>query len=92
MESRFLARTEAALILLMVLGFILIAQQWSFDLYQGGLLTVIGATILNIAVSNVPRAARGWRIFRFVVMFLAITAAVFGVGILLVPYLAALGQ
>lgn len=92
MESRFLARTEAGLILLMVLGFILIAQQWSFDLYQAGLLTVIGATILNIAVSNVPRAARGWRILRFVVMFLAITAAVFGVGILLVPYLATLGQ
>jgi hypothetical protein len=92
MESRLLARTEAALILLMVLGFIFIAQQWSFDLYQVGLLTVIGATLLNIAVSNVPRAARGWRILRFVVIFLAITAAVFGVGILLVPYLATLGQ
>ncbi len=92
MESRLLARAETTLILLMLLGFVLITQQWSFGLYQIGLLTVIGATILNIAVTNVPRASRGWAIVRALVVILAVTAAVFGLGILLVPYLAMLGQ
>ena len=92
MESRFLARAETILIVLMLLGFVLITQQWSFDLYQIGLLTVIGATILNIAVTNVPRASRGWGILRALVMILVATAAVFGLGILLVPYLATLGR
>ncbi len=76
----------------MVLGFLLITQQWSFGLYRIGLLTVIGATILNIAVSNVPRAARGWRALRAIIIILAVTGGVFGLGILLVPYLAELGQ
>ena len=92
MEGRLLPRIELGLIVLMIAGFVLIAQQWSFVLYQLGLLTVIGATILNIAVGNVPRSARGWRAFRAVVIILAVTAAVFVIGILLVPYLAQLGQ
>ena len=92
MEGGLLARAELALIVLMVLGCVLIAQQWSFTLYQVGLLTVIGATILNIAVGNVPRAARGWRAFGGVVIILAVTAGLFIIGILLVPYLARLGQ
>jgi hypothetical protein len=92
MEGRLLPRIELLLIVLMMVGCVLIAQQWSFPLYQLGLLTVVGATILNIAVGNVPRAARGWRAFRAVVIILAVTAAVFVIGILLVPYLAALGQ
>jgi hypothetical protein len=91
-EGRLLPRIELMLILLMMAGFVLIAQQWSFALYQLGLLTVISATILNIAVGNVPRTARGWRALRAVVIILAGTAAVFVIGILLVPYLAELGQ
>ena len=87
-----LARVETALILLMLGGLVLIAQQSSFALYQVGLLVVIGATVLNIAVSNVPRASRGWRLLRNVAIGLVITAAVFGVGIVLVPFLATLGQ
>jgi len=92
MENRLLPRIETGLILMMVLGFVLITQQWSFSLYQLGLLTVIGATILNIAVSNVPKSAQGWRVARAMILILATTAAVFGLGIVLVPYLARLGQ
>ena len=87
-----LARTEAALIVLMLGGLALIAQQASFALYQAGLLVVIGATVLNVAVSNVPRSSSGWRLLRNVAIGLVITAAVFGVGIALVPFLAILGQ
>jgi hypothetical protein len=92
MESRLLGHVETALILLMVVGFVLIAQTFSFDFYRIGLVTVIGATILNIAVGNVPHSARNWRAVRFLVMNLAITAFVFWLGIQLVPYLSRLGQ
>ncbi len=92
MHGRVLLQAELALIILMVLGCVLIGQQWSFTLYQVGLLAVIGATILSIAVGNVPRAARGWRAAGAIVIILAVTAALFIIGILLVPCLARLGQ
>ena len=92
MESRILARAETTLIVLMIVGFVLITQQWSFSLYQLGLLVVICATILNIAVSNVPKSARGWGILRGLLIILAVVAGVFALGIWLVPYLAQLGQ
>lgn len=92
MESGILPRIELLLIVLMMAGFALIAQQWSFSLYRLGLLTVIFAAILNIAVGNVPRAARGWRAFGAVSIILGVTAAVVVIGILLVPYLSRLGR
>ncbi len=92
MENRFLARAESALILLMVAGFVLIIQRVSFLGYQFGLLTVMAATLLNIAVSNTPKAATGWRAARAILLILLIAAALFGIGILLVPFLASLGQ
>ena len=59
MERRhaIVGRAELALILVMALGFLLIVQQWSFAAYQVGLLTVMAATVLNIAVGNLPRTA-----------------------------------
>ena len=85
-------RAELALILIMVAGFLLLVQQWSFGLYQVGLITVMAATILNIAVGNLPRNAGLWQALRITVLLLAIVAVVFALGILLVPYLAQLGQ
>jgi hypothetical protein len=84
-------RAELALILIMVAGFLLIVQQWSFGLFQIGLLTVMAATILNIAVGNLPRSAGLGRALRLTLMILLIVAGVFAAGILLVPYLARLG-
>ena len=92
MEGRLLARLETGLIALMLAGFVLITQQWSFVLYQAGLVTVVIATILNIAVSNVPHAANGWRAVGFIAVILAVVAGIFWIGILLVPALANLGQ
>ena len=92
MESGLLPRIELLLIVLMMAGFALIAQQWSFSLYQLGILTVIFAAILNIAVGNVPRATRGWRALGAVIIILGVTAAVVVIGILLVPYLSMLGR
>jgi hypothetical protein len=84
-------RAELALIVIMILGFLLIVQQWSFGLFQIGLLTVMTATILNIAVGNLPRAAGLWQATRLTFVILLIVAAVFAAGIVLVPYLARLG-
>lgn len=86
------ARAELVLILVMGVGFLLIVQQWSFAAYQIGLLTVMGATVLNIAVGNLPRAAGAVRALGLTLFILAIVAAVFAAGILLVPYLAQLGS
>jgi hypothetical protein len=85
-------RLEIALITVMGVGFLLIAQTWSFRVYQVGLLAIMAATILNIAVGNLPRQARPGRALLLTLLILAIVATVFGVGILLVPALARLGQ
>jgi hypothetical protein len=85
-------RVEAALLLLMGVGFLLVLQWWSFALYRVGLLVVIGATLLNIAVGNLPRDAKPLRALLLTVAILLLVAAIFAVGIALVPVLASLGQ
>ncbi len=90
--SRLVARAELALICVMALGFVLIAQQAAFGLYQAGLLTVIGSTLLHIAVGNLPTDAGPMRALVLTAAILGVVAAVFGAGILLVPVLAQLGR
>lgn len=90
--SRLIARTELALICIMAVGFVLIAQQASFGLYQIGLLTVMASTLLHIAVGNLPSGAGLGRTLVWTAGILCIVAAVFGAGILLVPLLAQLGR
>jgi hypothetical protein len=85
-------RLELALILVMAAGFLLITQTWSFGAYQFGLLTVMAATVLNIAVGNLPRQAGPGRALVLTLGILGIVAAVFALGIVLVPYLATLGR
>jgi hypothetical protein len=91
-DSRTLFVLETTLIVLMLIGFAMIAQQWSFGLYRVGMLTVIFATIANIGVGNVPRSSRGWRAFRNFCILMAVVAVVVLLGIVLVPYLALLGR
>jgi hypothetical protein len=92
MRGTFVPRLEVALIALMCGGFLLIAQTWSFVAYQIGLTAVLVATLLNIAVGNLPRQAGAGRALLLTAGILAIVAAVFAGGIVLVPWLAALGR
>ena len=92
MRRSFVPRLELALILVMAGGVLLIVQSWSFGAYQLGLLTVMAATMLNIAVGNLPRQAGPGRALALTLGILGIVAAVFGLGIVLVPYLAMLGR
>ncbi|MCB8874364.1 hypothetical protein [Acidisoma silvae] len=85
-------RIEAALLCLLGLGFLMVLQTWFFPVYHFGLLLVIGVTLLNIAVGNLPRGAGPLRALLMTLLLLAIVAAVVVIGILLVPTLAQLGQ
>lgn len=92
MRPNFVLKSELTLILLMCGGFLLVLQQWSFLLYQIGVLTVMAAAILNIAVGNLPRQAGPLRAAVLTLGILGIVTFVFLAGIFLVPYLARMGQ
>ncbi len=83
---------ELTLISAMALGFVLILQPWSFGGYRVGLILMLAATVLNIAVGNLPRDAAPLRAILLAAGLLLILAAVFGIGIALVPLLAGMGQ
>jgi hypothetical protein len=85
-------RLETALLSVMGLGILLVLQWWSFPLYQIGLMVLVLATLLNIAVGNLPRDASAMRSLVLIAGILLLVAAVFGIGIVLVPVLAELGQ
>ncbi len=89
---RGVARAELTLISAMAVGFLLILQPWSFGGYRIGLMLVLAATVLNIAVGNLPRDATPLRAVLLAAGLLLILAAVFGIGIVLVPLLAQMGQ
>ena len=76
----------------MGLGILLVLQWWSFPLYQIGLMVLVLATLLNIAVGNLPRDASAMRSLVLIAGILLLVAAIFGIGIVLVPVLAELGQ
>lgn len=88
----FPIKAEIVLIVAMLIGFVLIAQQWSIGLYKLGLGIVVVSTLLEIAVGNIPKTASVGRSLKFIVVILAIVAAVFALGIALVPYLTNLGR
>ena len=92
MRYTIVPKVESTLILLMCAGFLLVVQQWSFVLYQIGLLTVMAAAIPNIAVGNLPRQASPLRALIRTLVILGVVAFVFLAGIWLVPDLAQMGQ
>lgn len=92
MSRAIVPRIEIILLSIMGMGFICVLQSWSFPLYRIGLVVVIVSTLLNIAVGNLPRDAAPVRAALLTLGILGLLAAVFVVGILLVPVLATLGQ
>jgi hypothetical protein len=76
----------------MILAFLLIAQNQSVDVYQYGLLLLIGFSLLQVVAGNIPPQTRVIGTLIRLLLGLVIVAAVFGIGIILVPYLAELGR
>jgi hypothetical protein len=56
------------------------------------LMIVVVSTLLEIGVGNLPTGIGFWLSLKLIALTLSIAAAVFVVGILLVPYLTMLGR
>lgn len=83
---------QTILIGLLLLGMVLIAQQSNRDIYRAGMLLLIGATLIQIPFGNIPPESSFGQSMKYLAIGLAILAAVFGISILIVPYLLQLGR
>ena len=88
----FAERASQVLIAAMVIGILLIAQRYSFPLFRVGLVVLVAATFLQIAVGNLPANASAGRSLVLSLIILAAVAAVFDIGVRLVPVLSRLGR
>ena len=88
----FAAKVQATLIVLMLISFILMVQRLSINLYRLGLLMLFISGFAQFAFGNISSTANFKQSIKFLVLVWAIIAAVFGLGIILVPYLVNLGQ
>jgi hypothetical protein len=88
----FASFAKAALIVLLLFSFVLIAQQASKAIYQIGLLLLIVFTLLQIAFGNIPSTAT----FKQSALYLVIAAVIIGAlvifAIALAPSLVSLGR
>ena len=83
---------ERVLIAGMVVGILLIAQRFSVTVFKVGLYVLVGSTLLQIAVGNVPKdMSFGPSLVRIAIILVGI-ACVFGLGIWLVPTFSHLGR
>jgi len=88
----FVERTERALMIAIFSGIILVAQQYSISLFRLGLILLVSATMLQIAVGNLPRHLSAGASLLRIVIILAFVAFMFALGIFLVPFLSQLGR
>jgi hypothetical protein len=88
----FASQLQIVLLVGMILAFLLIAQNQSVDVYQYGLFLLIGFSLLQVVAGNIPPQTRFVGTLIRLLLGLVIVAAVFGIGIVLVPYLAELGR
>lgn len=88
----FAARFQAILIGVMFVGFVLIAQQGSKTLYQIGLPLLVLAAFFQLAFGNIPPGSNAATSLKLLALSWAIVAVVFGLGIVLAPFLIGLGR
>jgi hypothetical protein len=88
----FPERLETMLIVGLVAGILLIAQRYNLMLYKAGLTILVFSTLLQIAVGNLRKDASAGRSLFFIAKVLVVIAAVFSLGIVLVPYFSQLGR
>jgi len=88
----FASRMHVALVVLMLVSFVLIAQQTYKVLYQAGFVLLIASTLVQIVFGNIEPTAGFARSMRQLAVGLAIIAAIFGLGIVLTPALVNLGR
>lgn len=91
-EKNFAEVLHAILIILMLLSFVLIAQQASKTLYQIGFIVLIVSTFIQIVFGNVPPTANFKQSMKLLGIGLAIVFTIFILGIILAPHLVNLGR
>ena len=92
MRMTFPERAERVLIGAMLLGMLLILQRYSLPVFQAGLAILVVSTFLQIAVGNIPKNGSVAGSLLRIVVLLCIIAAIFVLGIFLVPTLSGLGR
>lgn len=83
---------QPALLILLFIGGLLIVQQLSIRAYQLGFLLLVGAALLEIGAGNIPPDATFGRSLAIIVFSIVMVGIVFGLGIVLVPRLVAMGR
>jgi hypothetical protein len=87
----FASQLQILLLVGMLLGLVLIGQNFSLEVYKWGLIILMLSAFLQIVVGNIPPETRLVGTLCRLVFGLTIVVAVFLIGIWLVPYLAQLG-
>jgi hypothetical protein len=87
----FASQLQIVLLIGMLVGFILIGQSQSLDVYKWGLVILMASAFLQIVVGNIPPQTQFVGTIIRLAVGLVIVVGVFVVGIWLVPYLAQLG-
>ncbi len=88
----FAARVQGIVILVLVLGLVLIAQQANKMLYQIGLPLVVVAAFLQIAFGNIPPKSNAKTSMLLLLLTWGLVAALFAFSIWLAPSLIGLGR
>lgn len=104
-KGTFASRMQAILVFAMLLSFALMTQQFAsfidigdleidvgLVLYQCGLGLLIVSAILQIAFGNIPPSAGFGQSMKLLGITLLVVALVFGLGIVLAPFLTQLGR
>jgi hypothetical protein len=88
----FAARMHLSLVVLMLVSFVLIAQQQSKITFQLGLSLLVASALVQVVFGNVSPDAGFGRSMKQLAIGLLIVAAVFALGIVLTPALVNLGR
>lgn len=88
----FAAIVQFILVIWMLVSIVMIGQQFSMNIYQLGLISLVFTALSQIAFGNIPATAHFGRSLKMYVWFMFLIAVVFGVSILAAPYLVALGR
>ena len=91
-KQPFAAIVQGLLVILLLVSFAMITQQFNETLYRMGFLLLIASTLVQIAFGNLPPEAGFKQSIRFTAVVFIIIAIVFGLGILIAPYLVNLGR
>jgi len=91
-KQPFAAIVQGILVILLVVSFAMITQQFNETLYRLGFLLLIASTLVQIVFGNLPPEADFKQSIRFTAVVFIIIAIVFGLGILIAPYLVNLGR